>query len=76
MLGWAATILYNQSIREQFLKFRERTDTFSLGVCNGCQLMGLLGWIAQDEDQKGRYIVCIYGPLKSIMFPFIHTNFV
>ena len=32
-----------------------RADTFSLGVCNGCQLMALLGWIPggslQDVEQ-------------------------
>lgn len=32
-----------------------RKDTFSLGVCNGCQLMALLGWIPwrgiTDVDQ-------------------------
>lgn len=55
IVGWAASILFNQNIREQFLKFRNRPDTFSLGVCNGCQLMGLLDWVAQDEDQKGIY---------------------
>ena len=22
-----------------------RPDTFSLGICNGCQLMALLGWV-------------------------------
>lgn len=26
--------------------FRARSDTFSLGVCNGCQLLALLGWVA------------------------------
>jgi hypothetical protein len=25
--------------------FKARQDTFSLGVCNGCQLMALLGWV-------------------------------
>ena len=30
----------------QLEAFRQRSDTFSLGVCNGCQLMALLGWIA------------------------------
>ncbi|XP_062608746.1 phosphoribosylformylglycinamidine synthase-like isoform X1 [Saccostrea cucullata] len=50
--GWAATALFNQSVREQLLKFKERPDTFSLGVCNGCQLMALLGWVAPDEDLK------------------------
>ncbi|XP_064637394.1 phosphoribosylformylglycinamidine synthase-like [Lineus longissimus] len=48
--GWAATLLFNQAIREQFTKFKARPDTFSLGICNGCQLMGLLGWIAPDQE--------------------------
>lgn len=43
--GWAGVIKFNASVFEQFQKFRERKDTFSLGVCNGCQLMALLGWI-------------------------------
>ncbi|KAJ8922735.1 hypothetical protein NQ315_007770 [Exocentrus adspersus] len=43
--GWAASILYNDKIREQFTKFILRPDTFSLGVCNGCQLLALLGWV-------------------------------
>ncbi|XP_060065152.1 phosphoribosylformylglycinamidine synthase-like [Ylistrum balloti] len=50
--GWAATALFNKSVQKQFAKFKERQDTFSLGVCNGCQLMALLGWVAPDEDQK------------------------
>ena len=29
----------------QFEAFYERPDTFSLGVCNGCQLLALLGWV-------------------------------
>lgn len=43
--GWAATILFNERLREMFDRFYERPDTFSLGVCNGCQLMALLGWV-------------------------------
>lgn len=43
--GWAASIRFNQPLLDQFQKFYERPDTFSLGVCNGCQLMALLGWI-------------------------------
>ncbi|NWF52045.1 MAG: phosphoribosylformylglycinamidine synthase [Nitrospirae bacterium] len=43
--GWAGVIRFNKNIREQFQRFYERSDTFSLGVCNGCQLMALLGWI-------------------------------
>lgn len=43
--GWAGVIRFNQDVFDQFERFRRRTDTFSLGVCNGCQLMALLGWI-------------------------------
>ncbi|CAF4779467.1 unnamed protein product [Pieris macdunnoughi] len=48
--GWAAGILYSEAIYDQFSRFRNRKDTFSLGVCNGCQLMALLGWV--DPDQR------------------------
>jgi phosphoribosylformylglycinamidine synthase len=43
--GWAGVIKFNKNIYEQFQGFYHRKDTFSLGVCNGCQLMALLGWI-------------------------------
>jgi phosphoribosylformylglycinamidine synthase len=37
--GWAKTILFNPIARDQFEAFFMRPDTFSLGVCNGCQMM-------------------------------------
>ena len=43
--GWSASIRFNQPLLNQFQEFYERPDTFSLGVCNGCQLMALLGWV-------------------------------
>ncbi|KAL9226843.1 hypothetical protein vseg_002610 [Gypsophila vaccaria] len=43
--GWSASIRFNKPLLEQFQEFYNRPDTFSLGVCNGCQLMALLGWI-------------------------------
>ena len=43
--GWAGVIRFNDSLRAQFDDFYNRPDTFSLGVCNGCQLMALLGWV-------------------------------
>ncbi|CAN6287993.1 unnamed protein product [Urochloa humidicola] len=43
--GWAASIRFNQPLIQQFQEFYHRPDTFSLGVCNGCQLMALLGWV-------------------------------
>jgi phosphoribosylformylglycinamidine synthase len=43
--GWAGVIRFHKDVYEQFRTFYERQDTFSLGVCNGCQLMALLGWV-------------------------------
>ena len=43
--GWAGVIRFNDDLVRQFAKFSERPDTFSLGVCNGCQLSALLGWV-------------------------------
>ncbi|MCY3776572.1 MAG: phosphoribosylformylglycinamidine synthase [Candidatus Aminicenantes bacterium] len=43
--GWAGVIRFNPGLWEQFERFYHRPDSFSLGVCNGCQLMALLGWI-------------------------------
>ncbi|KAK6933134.1 Phosphoribosylformylglycinamidine synthase, N-terminal [Dillenia turbinata] len=43
--GWSASIRFNQPLLDQFQEFYNRPDTFSLGVCNGCQLMALLGWV-------------------------------
>jgi phosphoribosylformylglycinamidine synthase len=43
--GWAATILFNDRLKAMFDTFYDRPDTFTLGICNGCQLFGLLGWV-------------------------------
>jgi phosphoribosylformylglycinamidine synthase len=40
--GWAKTILYHDKLSRMFEDFFKRTDTFSLGVCNGCQMMSQL----------------------------------
>ncbi|MBA4142197.1 MAG: phosphoribosylformylglycinamidine synthase [Nitrosospira sp.] len=37
--GWASSILFNARARDEFEAFFSRTDTFALGVCNGCQMM-------------------------------------
>lgn len=43
--GWAATIVFNEKLKEMFTNFYNNPNTFSLGICNGCQLFGLLGWV-------------------------------
>lgn len=37
--GWAKSILFNPKARAEFAAFFARSDTFGLGVCNGCQMM-------------------------------------
>jgi phosphoribosylformylglycinamidine synthase len=40
--GWAKSILFNPRAREALAAFFERRDTFTLGVCNGCQMLSNL----------------------------------
>jgi phosphoribosylformylglycinamidine synthase len=40
--GWAKTVLFNAKLKEMFAEFFARRDSFSLGVCNGCQMMAQL----------------------------------
>jgi phosphoribosylformylglycinamidine synthase len=40
--GWAKSILFNARARDEFAAYFARGDTFALGVCNGCQMMGNL----------------------------------
>ena len=40
--GWAKTILFHSDLRAAFKQFFERPDTFSFGVCNGCQMLSAL----------------------------------
>ncbi len=40
--GWAKSILFSNALRDQFQAFFHREDSFSLGVCNGCQMMSHL----------------------------------
>lgn len=40
--GWARSILFNDKLRDIFAAFFSRRETFTLGVCNGCQMVSLL----------------------------------
>ncbi|MBK6737405.1 MAG: phosphoribosylformylglycinamidine synthase [Haliea sp.] len=40
--GWAKSILFNESVRARFSAYFQREDTFTLGVCNGCQMVSAL----------------------------------
>ncbi|WP_417707070.1 phosphoribosylformylglycinamidine synthase [Rheinheimera aquimaris] len=48
--GWAKSVLFNDMARQQFADFFERNSTFSLGVCNGCQMMSNLKSLIPGAD--------------------------
>jgi phosphoribosylformylglycinamidine synthase len=66
--GWAGAIRFNERLSNEFEAFYNREDTFSLGVCNGCQLSALLGWVPwrgiKDEKQP-RFIHNASGRFES-----------
>ncbi len=66
--GWAATILFNPRLKRMFEDFYRRPDTFTLGVCNGCQLFGLLGWVPEPglaAEQQPRFVRNLSGRFES-----------
>ena len=78
--GWARSILFNERLKEMFAKFFARPETFSLGVCNGCQMLSQLkdiipgaeGWpkfVRNISEQfEARYSTIEIEPSPSIFF--------
>ncbi|MBO1393038.1 phosphoribosylformylglycinamidine synthase [Vibrio cholerae] len=54
--GWAKSILFNAQAREQFEQFFQRKDTFSLGVCNGCQMLSNLRDLIPGAELWPRFV--------------------
>lgn len=54
--GWAKTILFNAQIRDQFQQFFHRSETFSLGVCNGCQMLSNLKSLIPGAELWPRFV--------------------
>lgn len=54
--GWAKTILFNSRARDQFEQYFHRTDSFSLGVCNGCQMMSTIKSLIPGADHWPRFV--------------------
>ncbi len=78
--GWAKSILFNRRARDEFAAFFRRSDTFALGVCNGCQMMSNLHEIIpgaehwahfarnQSEQFEARFAMVEVQPSPSIFF--------
>jgi len=54
-IGWARSITFNPLLSEQFKAFFARTDTFGLGVCNGCQMFAELADIIPGAQHWPRF---------------------
>jgi len=54
--GWAKTILYNAVLRADFSAFFNRPDTFTLGVCNGCQMLSALKELIPGAEHWPRFV--------------------
>jgi len=78
--GWAKSILFNPRARDEFGRFFDRSDSFGLGVCNGCQMMaalgdlipGTVGWPRFErntsEQFEGRLSLVEIQPSTSVFF--------
>ena len=53
--GWAKSVLFNDAVSKQFTDFFTRTDTFGLGVCNGCQMMSALQPLIPGTEHWPRF---------------------
>jgi len=77
--GWAKSILFNPRARDQFSAFFERESTFSLGVCNGCQMLSNLKSLIpgaehwphfvrnRSEQFEARFVMVEVAPTASVL---------
>jgi phosphoribosylformylglycinamidine synthase len=82
--GWAKSILYNDVLLEEFTNFFRRTDTFGVGICNGCQMFsylrdlipGAAHWPRflrnRSEQFEARLVMVEIVPSPSILFAGVH----
>lgn len=54
--GWARSILFSERLRDQFAAFFSRSDTFALGVCNGCQMLAQLRDLIPGAEHWPRFL--------------------
>ncbi len=54
--GWAKSILFHEPTRAQFASFFARPETFTLGVCNGCQMLAALKSLVPGAEHWPRFV--------------------
>lgn len=53
--GWANSVLFHEELRMAFARFFHRPETFTLGVCNGCQMMSQLKELMVGAEHFPRF---------------------
>ncbi|MGD9598159.1 MAG: phosphoribosylformylglycinamidine synthase [Steroidobacteraceae bacterium] len=54
--GWAKSILFHARLRDAFAAWFARPDTFTLGVCNGCQMLSALKSLVPGATHWPRFV--------------------
>jgi phosphoribosylformylglycinamidine synthase len=54
--GWAKSVLYNPKLKTMFATFFERENTFTLGICNGCQMISQLKDIIPGAEHWPQFV--------------------
>ncbi len=84
--GWAKSVLFNSRARDEFSAFFQRSDSFALGVCNGCQMMSNLHQIIPgaenwphlernaSEQYEARTVLVEIRESPSILFAGMHGS--
>ena len=54
--GWAKSILFNPRARDAFAAFFARTETFAIGICNGCQMMSNLHELIPGSEHWPHFV--------------------
>jgi phosphoribosylformylglycinamidine synthase len=54
--GWAKSIRFNPRLRDAFIAFFAREETFALGVCNGCQMLSALHELIPGTGHWPRFV--------------------
>jgi len=54
--GWAKSIMFHSRARDQFEQFFHRPGSFSLGVCNGCQMLSHLKDLIPGAAEWPRFV--------------------
>ncbi|HEX7047601.1 MAG TPA: phosphoribosylformylglycinamidine synthase [Gammaproteobacteria bacterium] len=54
--GWAKSILFNEKARDAFQQYFQRSDSFTLGICNGCQMLSSMQELIPGAENWPKFL--------------------